>query len=240
MKTKILFLVIIMTTFTSSSCGGSQHKEESRKPLDFSTVWTSYQDDVLGYVGENYQRFYFLIDSVKPDIKDTLLYCVWGKYRIKDRISFFEGLAHVVKYSELSKEYGVREDSPLSGIQTYSLITEWDLKAKEDNEKINGRMTSTFYMVNGDAVFDDLDIGYCDSYCNNQFEGILSSSTYGKQKCRWGTFRIPDSEGLDIGAGEFSPHEKYLANGWQSYHDAFVEGTEEGWNKEKQSHWTLQ
>ena len=100
-------------------------------------------------------------------------------------------------------------------------------------------MISTFYIKDGKAVFDDID-HYSDSFCNNQFEGVLSSPTTSEQKCCWGACRIPDSGDLDIGEGEFFPNDKYLTYGWQSYHDASVEGTEEGWEKEIQSRWNLE
>ena len=38
--------------------------------------------------------------------------------------------------------------------------------------------------------------------------------------CNWGDYRIPDSEGLDIGAGEFSPNPAFFDKGWKTYSDA--------------------
>lgn len=228
-----------MVTSTSINCGSGQHYN-NRTPLNFSSVWISYQENVLGYVGNDYQRFYFLIDSIKVNAVDTTIYDVWGKYRIKEQINIYEGQIRVVEYTKLPPKHRVRESHPLSNSQLYCLISEWDLKTKGNEEKIKGKMQSSFIIINGKAVFDEMNLEYSDSYCNNQFVGILSSKTSGEQKCRWGTFRIPDSDELDIGAAEFSPNEKYLPYGWQSYHDAFIEGTEKGWQKEDQDYWNLQ
>ena len=232
---------ITITTFALTSCGGNSQNVEKEGPLDFSAVWTSHQDYVLGYVGENYQRFYFLIDSIRMDTEDTLHYHVWGKYRIKDRVSCYEGKVRILgEISTLPKKYQVDEEvNPQSGTQIYGITSEWNLNAIDINERIKGKMISTFYIKDGKAVFDDID-HYSDSFCNNQFEGILSSPTTSEQKCCWGACRIPDCGDLDIGEGEFLPNEKYLTYGWQSYHDASVEGTEEGWEKEIQSRWNLE
>ena len=37
------------------------------------------------------------------------------------------------------------------------------------------------------------------------------------KKSNWGGYRIPESENLDIGAGEFSVDDKYVKNGWENY-----------------------
>lgn len=240
MKNITFTLILVITIITSLNCEGGHNDIENGKPLDFSSVWTSYQDHIFGYVGDNYQRFYFIIDSIKTDAEDSLLYEVWGKYRIKNEIKHYEGLVFVTNYSEIAQYSNIREEHHHSGGQVYSLISEWNLKTKGSDEEIKGRMTSTYYVLNDKAVFNDVDIEYSDSFCNNQFVGMLCSVAYGDKKCQWGTFRIPDSGGLDIGAAEFSPDERYLSYGWQSYHDAIIEGTESSWQKEKQSRWCLQ
>ena len=239
MKIKKLFLLV--TTFMTISCIGSSHDCKNKEPMDFSAVWTSYQELVYGYVGENYQRFYFLIDSIKMSEKDTLLYDVWGKYRVKDQISNYVGQIRVREdIAMLSKEYQVDEEPlPQNGTQIYGITSEWNLKANNSDEQIKGEMISTFFLRNGQAVFNDIGLGWSDPYCNNQFMGTFYSKKYGEQKCRWGTCRIPDSDDLDIGSAGFSPDEKYSDFGWQSYINAFLEGTDEGWKAEKQSRWTL-
>ena len=242
------FLLLLLSAATLLGCGGKQQRSqentdeiaenEVRQPLDFSSVWMAYQDNILGYVGENYERFYLLIDSIKVDTEDTLLYHVWGRYRIKYNMYSYEGKICVHKnIATLPKKYQVDEEVlPENGTQVYSIASEWNLKAINANEQIKGEMTSTFFIRDGMAVFDDIELG-SDPYCNNQFIGTWTSQEFGEQKCRWGTFRIPDSEDLDIGAAEFSPATEYLANGWWSYNEAILEGTEEGWEREELSRW---
>ena len=90
MKNITFTLILVMAIITSLNCKGGHCDIENEKPLDFSSVWTSYQDHIFGYVGENYQRFYFIIDSIKTDAEDSLLYEVWGKYRIKNEINIMK------------------------------------------------------------------------------------------------------------------------------------------------------
>ena len=48
--------------------------------------------------------------------------------------------------------------------------------------------------------------------------GVLTGKILTRmEKCNWGDFRIPDSQGLDIGAGEFSPVDEHSDHGWQVY-----------------------
>ena len=66
-------------------------------------------------------------------------------------------------------------------------------------------------------LYDALDSN-ADGYFNNQFDGTWTSYKTGVSKmCNWGDYRIPDSKGLDGGAGEFIVNEKYKNNGWQNY-----------------------
>lgn len=76
-----------------------------------------------------------------------------------------------------------------------------------------------FIDKNGKVKYDDTE-DCSDSYTNNQFAGTWKSYTDNIIKtCNWGDYRIPASGDLDIGAGEFSPSDKYLKYGWQSLRD---------------------
>ena len=47
------------------------------------------------------------------------------------------------------------------------------------------------------------------------FAGTWKSNKTKKSKlCAWGQYRVPNSGGLDVGAGEFSVNPKYAKNGW--------------------------
>lgn len=238
MRKILLLILFIISTFIS--CVASICNSKDSNTLDYSSVWTCYQDDVLGYVGDNYQRFYFIIDSIKADSEVTLQYRVWGKYRLSDMINKYEGQVRIISgFAELPKEYSIVESHPLSGIQVYRMTSIWKLNSINGKECIKGEMTSTFYYHQGKVCFDDLNLECSDAYCNNLFIGTMISKNSGEKKCRWGTFRIPDSGDLDIGAADFFPDDKYIKNGWQSYCNAYLEGTKKGWEIENQSHWTL-
>ena len=73
----------------------------------------------------------------------------------------------------------------------------------------------------GNIYYDTLML-VADGYRNNQWQGTWRSYKTGAAKvCNWGDWRIPESGGLDTGAGEFIPADEYLGNGWQSYRDQF-------------------
>ncbi len=75
--------------------------------------------------------------------------------------------------------------------------------------------------------YDDV-YGQGDGYCNNQFVGTWTSYTTKQTlRCNWGDYRIPNSGDFDMGAGEFSPADKYLAYGWQDVRDCTFGGANE-------------
>ena len=56
-----------------------------------------------------------------------------------------------------------------------------------------------------------------DMYANNLFCGECKVGKAQIKPCAWGHYRIPNSGDLDIGAGEFSPSQKYINNGWSDF-----------------------
>jgi len=70
------------------------------------------------------------------------------------------------------------------------------------------------YHPHGDAAIGDALV--------NMGQKDLMIDTQGN----WGDYRIPDSGELDLGAGEFSPAEKYWGNGWESYMKVRMGSTE--------------
>ncbi len=87
----------------------------------------------------------------------------------------------------------------------------------------NGILFTAWYINRfGKLMYDDIEI-YSDRYRNNQFIGTWTDYKSRKmEKCNWGDYRIPNSGDLDIGAGEFSPDDKYLKYGWQTYRDSHL------------------
>jgi hypothetical protein len=108
---------------------------------------------------------------------------------------------------------------------------------------LKGDFQTDFYInEKGEIKYDAL-MFVADGFQNNQFEGTWTSyKTDNSKKCNWGDYRIPDSRGLDIGAGEFSPWDKYEEYGWQNYIQAWGQYPDkpeviEARKKEKENWW---
>jgi hypothetical protein len=96
-------------------------------------------------------------------------------------------------------------------------------KEQEHSGTFEGKFQSDYYLDrNGKVCYDDINLG--DSYTNNQFVGKWTDyKTQLSKTCNWGDYRMPNSGDFDIGAGEFSPADKYLKYGWQSRRDDFLQ-----------------
>ena len=183
--------------------------------------------EFLGYVGDDFTRFYIHISSVYKDVDDPLCYRMCGKVRIGDMIHYIAGALHIEDIEMLDNPMevaGIWEGCTISGSYEFSEFQGdlwcWDLFAKDEPTLavLSGRH---YIYVCPDAdkklYYDTVSI--CgDGYCNNQWEGIRRDLATGVQTvCNWGAERIPNSYGFDTGTGEFIPAEEYRKNGWQSY-----------------------
>lgn len=198
---------------------------------DLSTIWTAdsivVDDDnyegekekvkraePIGYIGENYQRFYIHFTSIIKKEDNPYEYLVSGKTKVKNTICSFLGNIRVI-------ESNLYRDSDLPIYKQGYVIC--DLSIYEDNKEtstgyIKGKLITEF------IIDDKIEFRYdalnfvSDGYSNNQFEGTWTSYQSKKiKKCNWGDYRIPDSGNFDVGAGEFSFDEKYVKNGWENY-----------------------
>lgn len=166
----------------------------------------------IGYRGRDFQRFYIHYDSVR--FMGNGVYKVEGRTRYRDTIRLFSGtitldsmrlnkgkhLPSTGKFGKLCGHYQFDEDEFSGG----GVLT--------------GKMTIDFVKVNGRFYYDAFMLGVADGYDNRQYEGVWTSKDLTRmEKCNWGDFRIPDSQGLDIGAGEFSPADEHSDQGWQVY-----------------------
>ena len=193
----------------------------------------------LGYIGENFQRFYIKFLSVIQNPEKPLEYFVYGKTRVKNNICPFQGRIVIDKAIVFSGgEFPSIDNGAISG--TYLFYEDSDYSGTGYFE---GNFGSFFYFnKDGDIVYDALMWGI-DGYENNQFEGTWTSyHSDNSKKCNWGDFRIPNSRDLDSGAGEFGPSEKYSEFGWESYRLAYIyssnyPGVEEARKKEKEKWW---
>lgn len=190
---------------------------------DFSTLFTGTDNSVVyGFIGNNYQRIRIKFISVTKDSLKPNTYNIYGKSMVKNNVDEFNGSIFI---SSISKQkvmsYGVDDEYKNKGFKGEYVISgsySFSEKPEQNHSGIfSGTFRTGFYLDRKYNVhYDDID-NDSDGYTNNLFTGKWKSYN-GKivQICNWGDYRIPNSGDLDIGAGEFSPGDKYLANGWQS------------------------
>ena len=185
----------------------SQTKEYVFNEKAFELRWF----EPIGYRGRDFQRFYIHYDSVL--FKGNGVYDVYGRTRYRDTIRLFSGTITLDSMSLYKEEY-----LPSTG-EYGSLYGHYQFDEDEfsGGGVLTGKMSIEFAKINGRFYYDALML-VADGYDNRQYEGVWTSKDLKRlEKCNWGDFRIPDSRGVDIGAGEFSPVDEYLDRGWQVY-----------------------
>jgi hypothetical protein len=139
---------------------------------------------------------------------------VEGKTRVKENICRFRGKITI-------QEAVLFAESELPAYKQ-GMVT-CTIKLFEDSSKsstgyIEGKMISSWYIDNKQRVYYDALTLSADGFSNNDTEAKWTSYKTKKSKvCNWGDFRIPGSDELDTGTGEFMVNEKYAKNGWQNY-----------------------
>ncbi len=115
--------------------------------------------------------------------------------------------------------YGIDNKYENSGFKSQGILI-GSYEFKENPEKnhsgiFNGIITLNWYVDRFGIIHYDRIEWFSDRYRNNQYVGKWTDYNNGKEKiCNWGEYRIPFSGDLDIGAGEFSPNEKYSNMDW--------------------------
>jgi hypothetical protein len=184
----------------------------------------------IGFIGEDYERFYIHFINVKRSTTDPYKYHVYGKTRIRNNIKKFNGTINVKKadISKIMQEYGF---GIRWGNVSCSILFYQD-SSRAGSGEISGTLKTDFYInYFGLLRFSDLDWG-SDSECNNQCSATWTDyKSKKKKKCNWGIYRIPESELLDKGVGQFSVESKYIKNGWQTYYDAFPHSYEDKYSE---------
>jgi hypothetical protein len=177
--------------------------------------------EFLGYIGDDFQRFRIHFTSFNKSEKDLYTYEVKGKTKVNNNICDFTGTVKVT--SAVYNAADISEE--INDFRHRYIICEVELyedKKQNGAGTIRGELTTDVYFNKaGKLCYNALWFG-ADGFYNNQFRGKWTSYKTGKaKKCNWGDFRIPDSDGLDVGAGEFSVTQKYINNGWQSYYYSY-------------------
>ncbi|WP_199200195.1 hypothetical protein [Adhaeribacter arboris] len=176
------------------------------------------KQEPLGYIGDNYQRFYIHFTSVKKNPENPLQYFLSGKTRVKNNICDFKGTITIVS-AKLRKGNSQLANRQGFAIGKYKFYENSQLPA---TGFLEGKVTTNFYLDKRQKmVYDDLE-SFSDNFANNQFQGTWTSyKTRVTKKCNWGDYRIPASNDLDMGVAEFMVHQKYRKNGWENYLNAW-------------------
>lgn len=205
-----------------------QEFKDSLTEFDFGSLWTHTDNSsIYGFIGDNYQRIRIKILTVIKDTIHSETYHIFGKSMVKNNICQFSGTIKITTIRVFkNKHWGVDDEYKDKGIKEQGiLIAEYHFA--EDSNQIHsgafdGILSTSFYIdKRGQLKYDDIE-KYSDDYCNNQFVGNWTSFKNNSKKiCNWGDQRIPFSGNFDIGAGGFSPDDKYLKYGWQTVRDAY-------------------
>ena len=227
--------LLIIIGFLSVLAAKGQENETSDfnskiENYDISNMWTikeinyEFEGDTtiieraepLGFIGNNYQRFYIHFISAIQNPTNKFEYFIYGKTRVKNNICSFQGLIKIKKAKIYLKSYTNTKQGFVTG--EYEFFEDAD---QNGTGTFKGAFKTNFYIdKSGSIRYDALDF-ISDGYENNQFEGIWTGyKSKESKKCNWGDFRIPDSKDLDCGAGEFGVVRKYQNNGWESYSTA--------------------
>lgn len=206
---------------------------------DVSNIWLHTKNAaVLGFIGDNYQRIRVKFLTVINTASNS--YIVTGKTMVKDNKCSFSGTMIIDKITPSIIEYE-NKIGQIVKQKVYLLTGQYTFKEDEYCSHagvFRGTFRVSFYMDKYNKVrYNDLE-SYADGFSNNQFTGTWTA--YGSKvakKCNWGDYRIPQSGDLDGGAGEFSPGDKYLKYGWQSYRDADINGDLKAKKYEQQEWW---
>jgi len=164
---------------------------------DFSNLWTHTENNnVFGFIGDNYQRLQIKFISVVRDKENPSRYFVYGKDMVKNRIFSFQGVLEVENAFYRESQCVIEKKTGyITG--KYRLFEEQYL---QNTGIFKGRFLSYWYFdEQGKLHYDDLCL-MNDGYKNNQFEGTWVSYDNKQAKvCNWGDYRIPGTFSVDMG-----------------------------------------
>jgi hypothetical protein len=194
---------------------------------------------ILGFIGDDYQRFHIHFISVIQNQSNPYEYFVYGKTKVKNVICSFQGTLIVKK----AKVYAENERSDSTIKQGYAVceVLFFEDKKQSSTGFIKGTLKSWFVIDRNNKMKYDAIALAADGFHNNSFVGNWTSYKTGKsKKCHFGDYRIPECMELDVGDGQFMINEKYMKNGWENYkrcaHSTF-ENYEENCKEEYAEWW---
>jgi hypothetical protein len=225
----LLFYLISCSSYTYSQDTTTVSFLQEIKNFDLSTILTAdsiliedlednkdkiKRAEILGFIGEDYQRIHLRYISIIQNPTNTYEYLVYGKTMVKGTVRSFQGTITIFQARTFIKGDFAKYKQGYADCQ----VTLYEDKKETSTGMIKGKLRSNFIIDDkGKFRYDAVMFG-ADGFWNNQFIGTWTSyKTKISKKCNWGDYRIPESRDLDIGAGEFSPSDKYVKNGWVSY-----------------------
>lgn len=214
------------------------------RKYDFSPVISGLENNVTyGVIGSSYKRIHIKITDVVKDLNNVELYHVKGKSKVGNNIESFEGTIslHTVKeikprtLDETTVSLPAAYEGVITGVYKFNEPTD-----RKHSGVFEGTYQAMFQIVEEDnkVYYNDLDL-YRDSYINNVFQGFWTDYQTKEAKiCKWADFRVPNVPAdFDLGAGEFSPNEKYNNNGWKTYNDAYLHNDKKALDEEEAVWW---
>lgn len=218
---------------------------------DYSSLWIENDNNILGFIGENYQRIKIKYLSIIKNNGRTNHYYVYGKSKVKSNICQFQGEIEIVNIRKINNEEESilleeakkqKDEEAIKRLSVQKFILLGKYVFYEDSKQkgagiFQGNFRSDFYIDGNIITYNDLN-KQSDSFSNNQFVGTWTSYMNSiVKRCNWGEFRIPYSGDLDIGVGDFSPNKKYIKNGWEGYYKAYIQNDVNIQNEEEQAWW---
>jgi hypothetical protein len=226
MKLIITFFLLSFSTLIYGQGVKTSDFKTQIKGYDISDLLTLEQFDAengystvkrmepIGYIGDNFQRFYIHFISVIQNPNNPLEYLVYGKTKVKENVSSFQGTLTIMD----AQTY---DEGDIPTLKQGFIKGQY--KFFEDPHQygtgiLNGEFQTNFYISEQVEIKYDALMFFADGFYNNQFQGTWTSYKTKKSKiCNWGDYRIPDSGDLDIGAGGFRANDKYFNLGWKTY-----------------------
>jgi hypothetical protein len=223
-----------LTDFIFESELSSENVLYNYNNFDFSEIWTQTENhNILGIIGKDHQRIKIKLVSIKKDKTNPNEYNVFGKSYVNGTICDFNGIITLTEIKEIKElHFGVDDEYSEKGITAQGvLIANYEFTENKEQKQsgiFKGKLYSRWYLSSDNKIEYDNIESIADGYTNNAHIGIWKSNTTDNEKiCNWADFRVPKAnEDFDLGAGEFSPSEKYFNRGWSDYKPM---ETEEWW-----------
>lgn len=185
---------------------------------------------LLGYVGNDFSRYFLHIDSViQINSKE---YDIHAQTKHDNEICELDAVAKTTKV--VSNNYSFKHNYG-KNIETFFSLNGRETKCQKSYAIAGKLVLYLFEFSDGRIIFSSNNgLESCnDDYSNLQFKGTATLNSGETKKIRWGWARIPESDGLDCGAGEFFPCESIKDSNWIRYTDYYYACTGEKMNTDK-------